>query len=293
MVARTQKEIRQRAPLWLIGLLFANLLMMSYDARDEVSKQRMLRVWVQAIVAPVQSISSGVGSTGVGFFQKIGNLHNATAENEQLKERVEKMDIELRNLRAAADENERLKGLLDLKESNKYGMVAARVIARDSSAWFNMVTINRGSASGIELYMPVVTPGGIVGRIVSLSPWSAQVMLITDEKAGAGAVVGQLGESSALGSIKGLGENGLVEMRHVSGMEKVEAGDYVVTTGQDGIYPAGLNVGAVVDVKHGSATQAHVIHIKPSARLDQLEEVAVLLYHPPQRTVPDQTIKKQ
>ena len=293
MVARTQKEIRQRAPLWLIGLLFANLLMMSYDARDEASKQRLLRVWVQAVVAPVQSLSSGVGSTGVGFFQRIGNLRNATAENQQLKERVEKMDIELRNLRAAADENERLKGLLDLKESNKYGIVAARVIARDSSAWFNTVTLNRGSASGIELYMPVVTPGGIVGRIVALSPWSAQVMLITDEKAGAGAVVGQLGESNALGSIKGLGENGLVEMRHVSGLEKVEAGDYVVTTGQDGIYPAGLNIGEVVEVKHGSATQAHVIHIKPGARLDQLEEVAVLLYHPPQRTAPDQTIKKQ
>jgi rod shape-determining protein MreC len=87
-----------------------------------------------------------------------------------------------------------------------------------------------------------------------------------------------------------LGENGLVEMRHVSGLEKVEAGDYVVTTGQDGIYPAGLNVGEVVEVKHGSATQAHVIHIKPGARLDQLEEVAVLLYHPPQRTTPEQTL---
>jgi rod shape-determining protein MreC len=78
-------------------------------------------------------------------------------------------------------------------------------------------------------------------------------------------------------------------MRYVSGLEKVELGDYVMTTGQDGIYPPGLNVGRVVDVKHGTATQAHQIFIQPGAQLDHLEEVAVLLYHPPRRPTPEQT----
>jgi rod shape-determining protein MreC len=115
-------------------------------------------------------------------------------------------------------------------------------------------------------------------------------MLITDEKAAAGAVVGQLGESGALGSVSGLGKAGLVEMRYVSGLQKVEVGDYILTTGQDGIYPAGLNVGEVLEVKHGTATQPHQIYVRPSARLDQLEEVAVLLYHPPQRPAPEQSL---
>ena len=79
-------------------------------------------------------------------------------------------------------------------------------------------------------------------------------------------------------------------MRYVSGLEKVEVGDYILTTGQDGIYPPGLNVGEVVEVKHGTATQAHQILIRPGAQLDQLEEVAVLLYHPPQRPAPEQTL---
>jgi rod shape-determining protein MreC len=90
--------------------------------------------------------------------------------------------------------------------------------------------------------------------------------------------------------VRGLGESGLVEMRYVSGLEKVEVGDYVVTTGQDGIYPAGLNVGQVIEVRHGSATSPHIIRIKPGAHLDALEEVAVLQYKPPQRTAPDQTL---
>jgi rod shape-determining protein MreC len=67
-------------------------------------------------------------------------------------------------------------------------------------------------------------------------------------------------------------------------------GDFVLTTGQDGIYPPGLNVGEVVDVRQGTATQAHQILIRPGARMDQIEEVAVLLYHPPQRPVPDQAL---
>jgi len=198
--------------------------------------------------------------------------------------------LELRNARESSAENERLKGLLNLKENTGYTQVPARVIARDPSVWFNTVTINRGSSSGITLNMPVATGSGIVGRVVAVSPWTAQVMLITDEKAAAGAVVGQLGESGALGSVSGLGKAGLVEMRYVSGLQKVEVGDYILTTGQDGIYPAGLNVGEVLEVKHGTATQPHQIYVRPSARLDQLEEVAVLLYHPPQRPAPEQTL---
>ncbi|HEY0006403.1 MAG TPA: rod shape-determining protein MreC [Pyrinomonadaceae bacterium] len=292
MVARSQKEIRQRAPLWLVGLLLLNVVLMLIDAREsgDATKQRMIRVWAQAIVAPVQQATSAAGGIGADFFRRLANLRTASAENEALKKRVEELEVEVRDARERSDENERLKALLNLKEKSGYQIVPARVIARDPSMWFDTVTINRGRINGIELNMPVVTPGGIVGRVVATSPWTAQIMLLTDERAAAGAVVGQLGASNALGSVRGLGEDGLVEMRYVSGMEKVEPGDYVVTTGQDGIYPPGLNVGTVVTVKHGSATQPHVIHIKPGARLDQLEEVAVLQYHPPQRTEPDQVL---
>jgi rod shape-determining protein MreC len=287
---RTEKEIRQKAPFWLLMLLSVNIAIMAVDARDESSKQRVIRVWAQTVASPFERATSKVGGSSVGVVRKILNFRSSAAENEQLKERVDKLELELRNARQAADENERLKGLLNLKQKTGYDYVAARVIARDPSAWFNTITIGAGSSAGVELNMPVVTGSGIVGRVVAISPWTAQVMLITDEQAAAGAVVGQLGQSNALGFIKGLGQKGLVEMRNVSGLEKVEVGDYVLTTGQDGIYPAGLNVGEVVEVKHGTATQSHVIYLRPSARLDQLEEVAVLRYHPPQRPAPEQTL---
>ena len=288
---RTQREIRQRAPIWLVGLLVTNLVIMAVDARDADGRQKVLRIWTQTFASPLQNASSKATGATSGFFQQIWNFRSTAVENEQLKQRLNEVETELHTARQAAAENDRLKALLSLNEQTNIKSVPARVIARDPSVWFNTITINRGSSSGVEQNMPVVTSGGIVGRVITVSPWASQVMLITDEKAGAGAVVGQLGQSGALGSIRGRADLNvaLIEMRYVSGLEKVEVGDYVMTTGQDGIYPPGLNVGKVVDVKSGTATTAHQILIQPGAQLDHLEEVAVLLYHPPPRSAPEQT----
>ena len=271
-------------------LLVTNLIVMAVDARDADGRQKVLRVWTQTFASPLQNASSKATGATSGFFQQIWHFRSTAAENEQLKQRLIEMETELHTARDAAVENERLRALLHLNEHSDIKNIPARVIARDPSVWFNTITINRGSSSGVEVNMPVVTPGGIVGRVITVSPWASQVMLVTDEKAGAGAVVGQLG-SGALGSVRGRADLGvaLIEMRYVSGLEKVEVGDYVMTTGQDGIYPPGLNVGRVVEVKNGTATQAHQIYIQPGAQLDRLEEVAVLLYHPPPRSLPEQT----
>jgi rod shape-determining protein MreC len=285
-VTRTQKEIRQRAPLWLLALLAVNLVLMSVSARDESGHKRLIQVWAQAVASPVQTLFSGATGAGTGFFQHLASLNRAASENEDLRRRLALTETELREARMARDENERLNGLLGLKEQSGYEIVPARVIARDPSEWFDSVMINRGSSSGLEKDMPVVTHEGIVGRIIGVSPVTAQVLLITDERAAAGAVVGQLGASQAMGSVRGYGSNGLLDMRYVSGLETVKQGDLVVTTGQDSIYPAGLSVGQVVEFKQGSATSPHEIKVKPSARLNSLREVAVLLYRPPPRTPP-------
>lgn len=265
---------------------------MAVDARDANGQQKILRIWTQTFASPLQSASSKASGATSGFFQQLWNARSTAQENQELKERLSKIELELHAARQAEAENERLKGLLSLSEQLDLKSVPARVIARDPSVWFNTISINRGSSFGVAVNMPVVTGGGIVGRVISVSPFASQVMLITDEKAGAGAVVGQVGQSGALGSVRGRADLGvgIIEMRYVSGLEKVEVNDLVMTTGQDGIYPPGLNIGRVVDVKKGTATQAHQILIQPGAQLDHLEEVAVLLYHPPQRPIPQQTL---
>ena len=137
---------------------------MAVDARDADGKHKVLRVWTQTFASPLQNASSkAIGATS-GFFDQIWNFRSTAQENEQLKERLTKLEQELNAARQAASENERLKGLLNLNEKIDIRSVPARVIARDPSVWFNTITINRGTSSGIEVNMPVVTGGGIVGR---------------------------------------------------------------------------------------------------------------------------------
>ena len=143
---RTQKEIRQRAPIWLMVLLLTNLVVMAVDARDSVTRQRLLRVWIQALASPAQSISSGASGAGTNFFRQIVNFRSTANENERLKQELATAQLDLRNSRQAAEENERLRGLLNLKEKISYDQVPARVIARDSSIWFNTVTIDHSGS---------------------------------------------------------------------------------------------------------------------------------------------------
>jgi rod shape-determining protein MreC len=290
MVRSTQKEIRQRAPLWLLLLLLLNFGLMSWDAKVAGTRQPVVKAWAQSAISPLQRATTGVGGAGIGFFRGLWEMRNARDENQVLRQRLAEAETKMRDAQAALDENERLKKLLDFTKDVSYKSIPARVVARDPSVWFNTLVINRGTLDGVDLDMPVVTPEGIVGRVVGVGPVSSQVMLLTDERSAAGAVVGQLGSSNAIGSVRGYGKNGLLEMRYVSGLETVNVGDYVVTTGQDKIYPPGLNVGTVVEVKQGTTTTPHTIYVKPGARLDSLEEVAVLNYRAPQNTAPEKAL---
>jgi len=287
---RTHREIRQRAPWWLFALLALNFGLMTYDARDAETKQRKIRSLAQTIMYPLQRGTSSSADSLSGFFGRFSELRRASAENEQLRKQVQDMQAELRDTRERAAEAQRLEQLLKLSQSTQYSAIAARVIARDPSMWFDGLTIDKGRWAGIEVNMPVVTPSGVVGRVVSTSPLSSQVMLVTDERSGAGAVVGQLSQSTAMGSIKGMGESGLLDLKYVSGLEKVQVGDMVTTTGLDGVYPPGYNVGEVIEVRPGSATQPLLIRVRPSAGLERVKEVAVLTYRPPQRSEPDQAL---
>ena len=287
---RTQREIRQRAPWWFFGLLALNVALMTYDARDDSTKQRKIRTVVQSVTYPIQRGASTLGNFFGGLFGGFGELRRASVENQHLRAQVEQMQTELRDTRQKAAQADRLEKLLDLKEQTNYQTVTAQVIARDPSMWFDSVSIDKGRWAGVAINMPVVTSDGIVGRVVSTGPLNAQVMLVTDEKSGAGAIVGQLGTSNAVGSIKGMGENGLLDLRYVSGLEKVQLGDTVYTTGQDGIYPSGFTVGQVVELHPGSATQPQTIHVRPSAGLDRLKEVTVLQYRPPKAGQTDQSL---
>ena len=290
MVERSQKEVWRLTPWLMVALLVGNFILMAWDARDTDSNQRVIRVWTQTIADFVQSPATTLSSSVTNYFQSISSLRTAASENDVLKQKIQELEVEVQSKQDLAKENERLKTILQLKENSKYPVLPAKIIGRDSSAWFNDSFINRGSADGVKLYMPVVTNGGLVGRITAVSPLTSQVTMVTDEKTGAGAVIGELGTSNALGVVNGVKDKELLEMRYVPGSVEVKEGDMVFTTGQDGIYPPGLKLGEVVEVRSGSATTAQTIYIKPSSGISSMQEVVVLLYEAPQRPKFEQAV---
>ena len=274
----------------MLLLLLCNFVLMAFDARESNSQQRVIRVWTQTIADFVQSPATTVTSGVTNYFQSISSLRSAQSENDLLKQHIQELEVEVQNKQSLTAENERLKSLLQLKTELPYKILSAQVIGRDTSAWFDSSIINRGSLDGVKLNMPVVTNGGLIGRVTSVSPLTAQVALITKDKSGLGAVVGELGSSNALGVLTGTGKKEILEMKYVPGSIEVQVGESIYTTGQDGIYPAGLKLGEVVEVRAGSATVSQQIFVQPSAKLFSMQEVAVLLYEPPPRPEFDKSL---
>ena len=291
MVERSQKEVWRLTPWLVIVLLLGNFLLMAFDARQVNSGQRIIRVWAQTAADFVQSPVTTVTSAFSNYFSSISNLRSAQSENDVLKQRVQELEVELKSREDLNSENERLRGLLDLKEKGKFKVLNARIIGRDPSVWFDSSIVNRGSLDGVKLNMPVVTGGGLVGRVTAVSPLTSQIDLITRDKSGVGGIVGEIGGSNALGVVSGTSKRNVVEMRYVPGSIDVQVGQIVYTSGQDGIYPAGLKIGEIVHVEPGSATTPHQISIRPASRIDSMQEVAILLYEPPQREEFEQKLR--
>lgn len=280
MVERSQTEVWRLAPWLMIALLLINFVLMAFDAREITTGQRVIRSWTQTaadfVQSPITTLTSGIAN----YFTSISNLRSAQDENSLLKQRVQELEVELKQKEELSTENTRLRSLLELKEQSRYKVLTARIIGRDPSVWFDASIVNRGSLDGVALNMPVVTDGGLVGRVTAVSPLTAQVDLITRDKSGVGAVVGQIGESNALGVVAGTSKKEVLEMKYVPGNIDVRIGQAVFTSGQDGIFPAGLKIGEIVNIVSGSATTPHVIQIRPAARLSSMEEVGILLYEP-------------
>ncbi len=274
----------------MIALLLVNFILMAFDARDRSTGQRVIRAWTQTVAdfaqSPVTTVTTGIAN----YFYSISNLRSAQSENDALKQRVQELEVELKQKEDLAAENTRLKSLLDLREQSNHKVLTARIIGRDPSVWFDSLSIDRGSLDGVKIYMPVVTDGGLVGRVTAVSPLASQVDLLTRSTSGVGAVVGQIGASSALGVVSGTSKKDLLEMKYVPGNIDVQVGQTVFTTGQDEIFPAGLKIGEIVNVVSGSATTPHVIEIRPAAKLDSMQEVGILLYQAAEKPQFDQKL---
>ena len=225
---------------------------------------------VQRGVARVVGAASGLWNGYVG-------LRSVRAENETLRESVAQLRLQVHQERAVAQRARGLEELLGLREDVARTTVTARVIAGDATPYFRSVTIDRGTGDGVRRDSAVVSPAGVVGRVVGRpGPRAAQVQLLIDRSAAAGALIER---TRAAGVVMGDTDQSVLRMEYVSNLEEVAVGDVVVTSGMDGIYPKGFPIGEVEVVRRGPGLY-QTIHVRPRVRFSDLEEVLVLVREP-------------
>lgn len=186
-------------------------------------------------------------------------------------------DIESRRRSQLEQENERLRKLLKAPKKKagktaKIQSVVADVVARDPRGWMSTLTLNVGSGSGVKKGMTVSDGVNLVGQVTKVQQSRCQVRLFTDAKA---VVAGKLKGRKAAGVVVGKGDYS-VEMRYLDPDAGVKEGDWVLTSGHDGVFPAGIRLGKVAKVQHSSDKNYLAAVIKPSVDVSNLENVVVL-----------------
>ncbi|MEH7074205.1 rod shape-determining protein MreC [Neobacillus drentensis] len=227
--------------------------------------------WVQSLVSkPTHFVT--------GFFENLQDLQNTYDENKELKSRVEN----LVNLEAQVQElkkdNEELRDILGEKRTLRdFKPLPATVIGRNPDRWHEMIIIDKGKLNGIEKNMAVVTATGLLGKVRNVTQFSSTVQLLSamDPKNRISAVV--QGKKDVYGFVQGFDDKQkLLLIKSIPSGDKIEKGQTVITSGLGGVFPKGLMIGKVVDIKPDQYGLNQTALVKPGADFYDIENVIVI-----------------
>jgi rod shape-determining protein MreC len=270
-------DIRQRAGYLFLAVVLGQIILISAQVNSR-SGVPVLEAVAFGIFAEVQratsSIVTGVRRTWGGYV----GLRRVKVENEELKRQLATAQVELQAQRALADRTRSLERLLELRDRSNLKTTAAEIIADGATPGFLTKTIDKGTRDGLKANMAVLAPAGVVGRIIVPSPRAANVQLLVDRNAAAGALIER---SRAQGVVVG-SDDGRLRLEYVSETADVVEGDLVVTSGIDGIFPKGFTIGRVETVERSGPAYKRIL-VRPAVDFRSLEEVLVVMTPMPAR----------
>jgi rod shape-determining protein MreC len=257
----------------LVGVLFLQVLGLAVQVKrsPDAENTRLIRIWAVDLVTPFERGLVWTQNGGNNLWHNYFYLRGVRAENRQLKEQIEQMRLEQVRLSEDATQAHRLQSLLAFKEQFIAKTVPAQVIGSSGSDLSRSIYIDKGSNDAIAQDMAVITSGGIVGKVLRVYPSTALVLMINDQSSGVGAM---LEKSRLQGVVRGT-PNGELVLERVMSDEQVAAGETVLSSGGDQIFPKGLPLGTVSKVSPGREMFLN-IHVKPAADLSRVEEVLVV-----------------
>ena len=230
-----------------------------------------------AIIRPVQSAADSVAGAVGGFFDQMQENQAVLDENEQLKEQAAQDRYKLADYEELQRQNEFYKEFLGIKEDHpSFSFEPAMVIARDTAQPFGTFTINKGSLAGVEQYDPVITSAGIVGYVGQVSATQSVVKTVLHPDINISVLDNRTRDSGNLTGDAALAQDGTCKMIYLPRDNAVAAGDLIVSSGEGGVFPAGLIVGTVTEIKASGNDTGYYAVIRPAEQPEEVDDVMVL-----------------
>lgn len=264
-------------PLVVAIVLIIVLVVLLFATSGHNSRENENSI-IGSIIAPMQE---GIykATTGVAdFFARLFSATDLDKENMQLRERVAELESKTRDYNTILKENERLKELLNVKDTvSSHDVLTAQVIAKNSGRWFTEFTVNAGSDDGIEAGMIVLTNEGLLGKVSSVNDRYCRIITLMNTSSGVPAMVER---SRDYGVIKAVEESadreaGMLCLEYVSQNADIVPGDTIITSGMGGGFPKGIYIGQVTEVSE--INESASVSVKSFVDYERIEEVVIVL----------------
>ncbi len=262
-----------RKTVLIVGLFLAftvNIIILSLSTRHH-PKAYITGRFALTLVSPFQTAVTGSIRFCKNIWMQYFDLVSVSRENQVLRELLDRAVQRNHDLLEVELSNQRLRDLLNFRKNIPGRFIAAEAVSRDPSAWFQTVIIDKGRGEGITKGLPVVVSKGIVGQITDVSAHRSKVLLVIDRNSAVDALVQR---TRARGIIEGKSTRQCV-LKYVLRKDDVKVGDVVISSGLDGVYPKGLQIGHVSSVVKRSSGIFQEVMVTPTVDFEKLEEVLV------------------
>lgn len=240
----------------LIGATFPNVV-------------QTLRDLTTTTLRPILETQDQVTTVIKTQVQTVRQWPKLRAKNRELEERLASVNADLIKAQELKEENKRLLALLKLKQESEFKTIAARVIGRDPSHWSLFIMLNRGKQDGVFEDSALLSPEGLVGKVVSSGPRSSRAILLTDRQSRASALNQRTRDA---GLIEGTGSF-LLKMTFLDRGADIQVGDTIISSGLGEVYPKGIAIGRVQSVEEDESHLGLFAVVKPFVAFAKLEEV--------------------
>jgi rod shape-determining protein MreC len=232
---------------------------------------------INTVVYPVQRIASGIGRSTQSALVFLSEISSLKQKNELLTEEVYQLGEKNRQLQHLSQENDRLREIIGLKERiTEYDLIGAQIVAKHPGNWFEIFTIDKGTENGIRNKSAVITNKGLVGYVYEIGTNYARVMSMIDSDSSISAIIVRTRDNAVVKGELSLQNQGLCIMNYISPDADIVIGDSVETTGLGGIYPKGLYIGKIKEIKKDTHGISYFAIVEPAVDFKRLEEVFVI-----------------